>query len=134
MQRLTTIRVVDVHPRLATLAEASRAKNDRICRKLQLVADDYLLEIGSGWGGFAIHAASNYGCRVRTTTISRQQYDLALQRVQEAGLSDQVTVLLTDYRDLPKLGMQFDKLVSIEMIEAVGHQYFKTFFEICSPC
>jgi cyclopropane-fatty-acyl-phospholipid synthase len=116
----------------ATLAEASRAKNDRICRKLQLVASDHLLEIGSGWGGFAIHAASHYGCRVTTTTISQRQYDLALQRVRDAGLSDHVTVLLTDYRDLPKLGLQFDKLVSIEMIEAVGHQYYKSFFEICS--
>ncbi len=116
----------------ATLAEASRVKNDRICRKLQLVAGDHLLEIGSGWGGFALHVASHYGCRVTTTTISRRQYDLTLQRVREAGLSDQVTVLLTDYRDLPKLGMQFDKLVSIEMIEAVGHQYYRTFFEICS--
>jgi len=116
----------------ATLAEASRAKNHRICRKLQLMASDHLLEIGSGWGCFALHAASHYGCRVTATTISRRQYDLALQRVQEAGLSDQVTVLLTDYRDLPKLAVQFDKLVSIEMIEAVGHQYYRTFFEICS--
>ena len=116
----------------ATLAEASRAKNDRICRKLQLVASDHLLEIGSGWGGFAIHAASHYGCRVTTTTISRRQYDLALQRVRDAGLRDQVTVSLTDYRDLPKLGVQFDKLVSIEMIEAVGHEYYSTFFKICS--
>jgi cyclopropane-fatty-acyl-phospholipid synthase len=116
----------------ATLAEASRAKNDRICRKLQLVPSDHLLEIGSGWGGFAIHAASRYRCRVTTTTISRQQYDMASQRVREAGLSDRVTVLLTDYRDLTQLGVQFDKLVSIEMIEAVGHQYYGTFFEICS--
>ncbi|MDH4085240.1 MAG: cyclopropane-fatty-acyl-phospholipid synthase family protein [Nitrospira sp.] len=116
----------------ATLAEASRAKNDRICRKLQLVASDHLLEIGSGWGGFAIHAASHYGCRVTTTTISRRQYALALQRVRDAGLRDQVTVSLTDYRDLPKLGVQFDKLVSIEMIEAVGHEYYSTFFKICS--
>ena len=116
----------------ATLAEASRAKNERICRKLQVVCSDHLLEIGSGWGGFAIHAASHYGCRVTTTTISRRQYDMALQRVQEAGLSDQVTVLLTDYRDLSTLGVRFDKLVSIEMIEAVGHQYYRTFFEICS--
>jgi cyclopropane-fatty-acyl-phospholipid synthase len=116
----------------ATLAEASSAKNDRICAKLQLSASDHLLEIGSGWGGFAIHAASHYGCRVTTTTISRQQYDLALQRVRESGLSDRVTVMLTDYRDLPKLGVQFDKLVSIEMIEAVGHQYYRTFFEVCS--
>ncbi|NJN71249.1 MAG: class I SAM-dependent methyltransferase, partial [Nitrospira sp.] len=115
----------------ATLAEASRAKNDRICRKLQLVASDHLLEIGSGWGGFAIYAASHYGCRVTTTTISQRQYDLALQRVRDAGLSDQVTVSLMDYRDLPKLGVQFDKLVSIEMIEAVGHEYYSTFFKIC---
>ncbi|MEQ1848366.1 MAG: cyclopropane-fatty-acyl-phospholipid synthase family protein, partial [Nitrospira sp.] len=119
-------------PTDATLAEASRAKNDRICQKLQLVASDHLLEIGSGWGGFAIHAASHYGCRVTTTTISQRQYDLALQRVRDAGLSDYVTVLLTDYRDLPKLGLQFDKLVSIEMIEAVGHQYYNAFFQICS--
>ena len=116
----------------ATLAEASRAKNDRICRKLQLVASDHLLEIGTGWGGFAIYAASHSGCRVTTTTISREQYRLALHRVQEAGLGDRVTVLFTDYRDLPKLGVQFEKLVSIEMIEAVGHQYYDTFFETCS--
>ncbi len=116
----------------ATLAEASLAKNDRICAKLHLSASDHLLEIGSGWGGFAIHAASHYGCRVTTTTISRQQYDLVLQRVRESGLRDRVTVMLTDYRDLPTLGVQFDKLVSIEMIEAVGHQYYRTFFEVCS--
>lgn len=116
----------------STLAEASRAKNDRICRKLKLSVNDHLLEIGTGWGGFAVHAAYHYGCRVTTTTISRQQYDMALQRVQDAGLSDHVTVLLTDYRDLPKLGLQFDKLVSIEMIEAVGHQFYKAFFDVCS--
>ncbi len=115
-----------------TLAEASYSKNDRICRKLKLSPSDHLLEIGTGWGGFAIHAASRYGCRVTTTTISQQQYNLAVQRVQEAGLSERITVLLADYRDLPKLGVQFDKLVSIEMIEAVGHQYYSTFFEICS--
>jgi cyclopropane-fatty-acyl-phospholipid synthase len=115
----------------ATLAEASRAKNDRICRKLQLSASDHLLEIGAGWGGFAIHAASQYRCRVTTTTISRQQYDLAVQRVEEAGLRDRVTVLLKDYRDLPQLNERFDKLVSIEMIEAVGHHYFETFFDVC---
>lgn len=116
----------------ATLVEASRAKNDRICRKLNLSASDHLLEIGTGWGGFAIHAASRYGCRVTTTTISQRQYELAVQRVKEAGVSDRVTVLLTDYRDLPKLGLRFDKLVSIEMIEAVGHQYYERFFEVCS--
>jgi cyclopropane-fatty-acyl-phospholipid synthase len=115
----------------ATLLEASRAKNDLICRKLHLSEQDHVLEIGTGWGGFAIHAASHYHCRVTTTTISRQQFDLAVQRVQEAGLSDRVTVVLKDYRELPDLGLQFDKLVSIEMIEAVGHQYYEAFFDIC---
>lgn len=116
----------------ATLAEASKAKNDRICRKLQLSARHHVLEVGTGWGGFAIQAASQYGCRVTTATISQKQYDLAVHRIQEAGLSDRITVLLTDYRDLPTLGTQFDRLVSIEMIEAVGHQYYKTFFDVCS--
>jgi cyclopropane-fatty-acyl-phospholipid synthase len=116
----------------ATLVEASCAKNDRICRKLQLSPSDHLLEIGTGWGGFAIHAASEYGCRVTTTTISRQQYDLAVQRVADAGLSNRVTVILKDYRDLPRLNQCFDKLVSIEMIEAVGHQFFETYFAVCS--
>ncbi len=116
----------------ATLAEASRAKNDRICKKLSLSADDHVLEIGTGWGGFALHAALQYGCRVTTTTISQQQYDLAVQRIHEAGLSDRITVLRTDYRDLPQLNRQFDKLVSIEMIEAVGHQYYRAFFDVCS--
>ena len=115
----------------ATLAEASRAKNDRICRTLRLSADDHLLEIGTGWGGFAIHAATRYSCRVTTATISKQQFELAVQRVSDAGVSDRVTVLLTDYRDLPTLNMQFERLVSIEMIEAVGHQYYDTFFDVC---
>lgn len=116
----------------ASLAEASRAKNDRICRKLQLSAGDHLLEIGTGWGGFAIHAAAQYGCRVTTTTISQQQFDLAVHRVYEAGLQDRVTVVLKDYRDLPELDERFDRLVSIEMIEAVGHQYYETYFDVCS--
>lgn len=115
-----------------TLAEASRAKNERICRKLQLLSSDHLLEIGTGWGGFAIHAASQYGCRVTTTTISQQQYTVAVQRVKEAGLTDRIVVILKDYRDLPQLAQQFDKLVSIEMIEAVGYQFFETFFAVCS--
>jgi cyclopropane-fatty-acyl-phospholipid synthase len=115
----------------ATLAEASRAKNDCICRKLELSPSDHLLEIGTGWGGFAIHAAWHYGCRVTTTTISRQQYEVAVRRAEEAGLSDRVTVLLRDYRELPSLGRRFDKLVSIEMIEAVGHEYYATFFDVC---
>jgi cyclopropane-fatty-acyl-phospholipid synthase len=112
-----------------TLADASRAKYDRICRKLSLGPDDRLMEIGTGWGGFAIHAASQYGCRVTTTTISPRQHELARKRVQEAGLGDRVEVRLQDYRDLRG---KFDKLVSIEMIEAVGHQFLNTFFRCCS--
>lgn len=115
-----------------TLEEASRAKLDLICRKLHLREGDHLVEIGSGWGGLACHAAKAYGCRVTTTTISRAQHELAARRVREAGLSDRVRVLLTDYRDLPALGMRFDKLVSVEMIEAVGHEYYTTFFDVCS--
>ncbi len=110
------------------LKSASLAKLDRICRKLALQPTDHVLEIGTGWGGFAIYAASHYGCRVTTTTISQAQYDYACQRVQQAGLQDQITVLLKDYRDLDG---QFDKVVSIEMIEAVGHQYLGAFFAQC---
>ena len=116
----------------STLEEASRAKIDVICRKLHLTADDHVLEIGSGWGGLACYAAKVYGCRVTTTTISRAQHELAVRRVREAGLSDRVDVLLTDYRDLPARGMLYDKLVSVEMIEAVGHEYYATFFDVCS--
>lgn len=115
------------------LEQASTAKLDRICRKLQLCADDHLLEIGTGWGGFAIHAASNYGCKVTTTTISRQQYEYALKRVQQLGLDDRIEVLCEDYRNLASVtATKFDKLVSIEMIEAVGHQYYQDYFETCS--
>lgn len=113
----------------ATLREASVAKIDRICRKLELTPDDHLLEIGTGWGGFAMHAAREFGCRVTTTTISKKQFDLATRRIREAGLSDRVTVLMEDYRDLRG---QYDKIVSIEMIEAVGHHYFDTYFQRCS--
>jgi len=116
----------------STLEEASRAKLDVICRKLHLTETDHLVEIGSGWGGLACHAAATYGCRVTTTTISHAQYEAAIRRVHEAGLSDRVRVLLTDYRDLPSFGVRFDKLVSVEMIEAVGHEYYATFFETCS--
>ncbi len=105
---------------------AAERKLDRICRKLDLSAGDHVLEIGTGWGGFAIHAASRHGCRVTTTTISREQYELARQRVAEAGLEDRVTVLLDDYRDLEG---RYDKLVSIEMIEAIGHAYQDTYFK-----
>ncbi len=113
----------------STLHEASVAKFDRVCQKLGLTADDHVLEIGSGWGGFAVHAARQCGCRVTTTTISRKQYEYTQRCVQAAGLADRVTVLLSDYRALQGT---FDKLVSIEMIEAVGHQYFDTFFRVCS--
>ncbi len=113
----------------STLHEASVAKFDRICRKLDLTPDDHLLEIGTGWGGFALHAARNYGCRVTTTTISQKQYDYTGGLVADAGLGDRVTVLCRDYRDLTGT---YDKLVSIEMIEAVGHQFFDTYFRACS--
>ncbi|MDH3717224.1 MAG: cyclopropane-fatty-acyl-phospholipid synthase family protein [Planctomycetota bacterium] len=112
-----------------SLAAASQAKNDLICRKLQLTETDHVLEIGAGWGAFAIHAAQQYGCRVTTTTISQEQYELAVQRVRQAGLDDRVEVLLRDYRDLEGV---YDKLVSVEMIEAVGHQYLDQFFRVCS--
>jgi len=113
----------------ATMEEASIAKNDRVCRALELGPEDHVLEIGSGWGGFALHAASRYGCRVTTTTISREQHEFASKRIAEAGLADRVEVLLEDYRDLRG---SYDKLVSIEMIEAVGHENFDTYFQICS--
>jgi len=112
-----------------SLAEAQAAKLERICRKLDLKPEDHVLEIGSGWGGFAIHAARRYGCRVTTTTISREQQRLATQRVHEAGLAGRVRVLLRDYRDLAGI---FDKLVSIEMIEAVGDEYLDDYFRVCS--
>ncbi len=112
-----------------TLEEASVAKYDRICRKLELTPRDHLLEIGTGWGGFAEHAARNYGCRVTTTTISDQQHDYAARRFQEGGLADRVALLRQDYRDLQG---RFDKLVSIEMIEAVGEKYLPGYFSKCS--
>ncbi len=113
----------------STLRDASVAKYDRLCRKLALGSEHHVLEIGSGWGGFALHAAATYGCRVTTTTISREQHALATERVRAAGLDDRVTVLLRDYRDLEGT---YDRLISIEMIEAVGHQYFGTFFRRCA--
>ena len=112
-----------------TLEEASRAKLDRICRKLELGPDDHVLEIGTGWGGFAVYAALHYGCRVTTTTISREQYEYAKARVEAAGLDDKVTLLTEDYRDLDG---RYDKIVSIEMIEAVGARYLKGYFEQCA--
>jgi len=112
-----------------SLRDAQLAKLDRVCRKLELSPDDHLLEIGTGWGSLAIHATANYGCRVTTTTISREQHLLARERIAAAGVEDRVTVLLEDYRNL---NGRFDKLVSIEMIEAVGWQYFELFFRRCA--
>ncbi len=113
----------------ASLEQASLAKLRRICRRLELQSTDHVLEIGTGWGGFAVYAAANYGCRVTTTTISREQHAYAERRVREAGLEDRVTVLRQDYRELRG---SYDKLVSIEMIEAVGWEYLPTFFRCCS--
>jgi cyclopropane-fatty-acyl-phospholipid synthase len=112
-----------------TLEEASIAKLDMVCDKLALGPDDHVVEIGTGWGGFAVHAAVTRGCRVTTTTISREQHDHAVAEVRRAGVEDLVTVLLDDYRDLTGT---YDKLVSIEMIEAVGWRHFGTFFQKCS--
>jgi cyclopropane-fatty-acyl-phospholipid synthase len=115
------------------MEDASLNKLKVICDKLQLTSDDNVVEIGTGWGGFAIYAAKHYGCRVTTTTISQQQFNLAKQRVEEEGLQDKITLLLEDYRDLKKVyAGQFDKLVSIEMIEAVGWKFYNTFFSHCS--
>lgn len=113
----------------SSLAEAQITKLDRICQKLELQPSDHLLEIGTGWGALAIHAAERYGCRVTTTTISREQHTVATERVRAAGCGDKVTVLLRDYRDLDG---QYDKLVSVEMIEAVGHEFLDDYFRACS--
>lgn len=113
----------------STLVEASRAKFDRLCRKLELKPSDHLLEIGTGWGGLALHAATHYGCRVTTTTISQEQRKWAEAKVKAAGLQDRITVLDKDYRRLEGV---YDKLVSVEMIEAVGHHYLERFFRCCS--
>lgn len=113
----------------ASLEEASLHKLDTICRKLDLQPGEELLEIGSGWGGLALHAAQNYGCRVTTTTISRRQQEYTLARVRDARLGDRITVLDRDYRDLDG---QFDKLVSVEMIEAVGLDFLDEYFRVCA--
>ena len=109
----------------ATLGQAQIVKLDRICKKLALRPCDRVLEIGTGWGSFALHAASRYGCRVTSTTISEDQLRIASERVRRAGLDDRITLLDKDYRDLTGT---YDKLVSIEMIEAVGHEYLDDFF------
>lgn len=113
---------------VATLEEAQTAKNDALCRKLHLKSGDHVLEIGTGWGGWSLHAAKTYGCRITTLTISQQQYDLAVRRIASAGLADRIEVRLQDYRDVQG---QFDKIVSIEMLEAVGHRYQPAFAAVC---
>lgn len=112
-----------------SLHEASINKLNHICQRLQLKPGDHLIEIGTGWGSMAIHAARHYGCKVTTTTISQEQFNHASKRVKAEGLEGQVELLLKDYRDLTG---KYDKLVSIEMIEAVGHEYFSNYFEKCS--
>ncbi|WP_448211705.1 class I SAM-dependent methyltransferase [Colwellia sp. MEBiC06753] len=113
----------------ASLEQAQLHKLEQICQRLELKASDHLLEIGTGWGGLAIYAAKNYGCKVTTTTISDAQHAYAENRVNQLGLSDRITLLKQDYRNLTG---QFDKVVSIEMIEAVGYQYMNSFFEQCN--
>ncbi len=112
-----------------SLLEAQEAKLDLVCRKLDLEPADHLLEIGTGWGSLALHAAGEYGCRVTTATLSREQHAVATERVRETGLADRVEVVLRDYRELRG---RHSKLASIEMIEAVGWKYFDTFFQSCS--
>jgi len=116
-------------PQDISLEAASNKKLQVICDKLDLKPTDHVVEIGTGWGGFAIYAASHYGCKVTSTTISQQQFDLANQRVIAANLQDKITLLFNDYRDLKG---QFNKLVSIEMIEAVGHQFYDAYFAKCA--
>ncbi len=112
-----------------TLADAQRAKLDRLCDLLALSSSDHLLEIGCGWGGMAIHAARTRGCRVTAITVSREQHQLARRRVHAAGLADRVDIQLRDYRDITA---SYDKLVSIEMVEAVGHAYLPRYFATCA--
>jgi cyclopropane-fatty-acyl-phospholipid synthase len=113
-------------PEQISLEAASNKKLQVICQKLDLKPSDHVVEIGTGWGGFALYAAKHVGCKVTTTTISKQQYDEAVLRVKAENLTDKITLLLNDYRDL---NGKFDKLVSIEMIEAVGHQFYDTYFK-----
>ncbi|WP_207237097.1 cyclopropane-fatty-acyl-phospholipid synthase family protein, partial [Pseudomonas sp. GW460-12-10-14-LB1] len=112
-----------------SLEQAQLNKLERICQKLALKPSDHLLEIGTGWGSMALYAAQHYGCKVTTTTLSKEQYAFTAQRIEALGLQDQVTLLLKDYRDLTG---QYDKLVSIEMIEAVGHRFLPVYFKQCA--
>ena len=116
-------------PENLSLYDASKEKLDRICRKLNIQSDDHIVEIGTGWGSFALHAVKKYDCRVTTTTISNRQYEYVAKLIEKEGVKDKITLLKNDYREL---NGQFDKLVSIEMIEAVGHNYIEQFFKTCS--
>ncbi|MGK0187397.1 MAG: cyclopropane-fatty-acyl-phospholipid synthase [Verrucomicrobiales bacterium] len=111
-----------------SLEDAQKAKYDALCEKLQLKAGDHVLEIGCGWGGFSCHAVQHYGCRVTAVTISQAQFNEARRRVEDAGLSDRIEIRLQDYRDITG---QFDKIASIEMLEAVGHKYHTTWAAKC---
>ena len=112
-----------------SLYQGSMHKLEMICQGLELNAQDHVIEIGSGWGGFAIYAARNFGCMVTTTTISKQQYLFVKQKIKDLKLTHKIKVLLSDYRHLKG---QYSKLVSIEMLEAVGYQYYDTYFKVCS--
>ena len=116
-------------PEDLSLFDASKEKLDRICRKLNIQADDHVVEIGTGWGSFAVHAAKEYGCRVTTTTISNEQHAYVSDLIEKEDLKDKITLLKNDYRELKG---QYDKLVSIEMIEAVGYNFIQQFFQTCS--
>jgi cyclopropane-fatty-acyl-phospholipid synthase len=113
----------------STLDEAQRFKLDTICQRLSLTEEDHLLEIGTGWGGLAIYAATHYGCKVTTTTISDAQFDYAKSRIDKLGLTEKITLLKKDYRELSG---SYDKVVSIEMIEAVGYDFLPSFFKQCN--
>lgn len=112
-----------------SLYQGSIHKLETICQGLELTSQDHIIEIGSGWGGFAIYAAKHYGCKVTTTTISKEQYKYVKQKIKDLKLSHKITVLFSDYRHLKG---QYDKLVSIEMLEAVGYQYYETYFKVCA--
>lgn len=112
-----------------SLYQGSIHKLETICQGLELTSQDHIIEIGSGWGGFAIYAAKHYGCKVTTTTISKEQYKYVSQKIKDLKLSHKITVLFSDYRHLKG---QYDKLVSIEMLEAVGYQYYETYFKVCA--
>ena len=116
-------------PEDLSLFDASREKLDRICRKLNIQPEDHVVEIGTGWGSFAVHAAKEYGCHVTTTTISNEQHAYVSNLIEKEGLKDKITLLKNDYRELKG---QYDKLVSIEMIEAVGYNFIQQFFQTCS--